>query len=102
MRKLLLGSTLLLPLALAAPAFSQGSMMSPPSPNASNSMPENPNSAPPGARTMPPGTTGIGRMGAVATTNYGTPHRRRRMAHRRRPTNPDAAEGRTVPVPQSQ
>lgn len=100
MRKLILASTMLLPLALAAPAFSQGSTMSPPSPNAGNVMPQSPDSVPQGARTMPRGTTGTEQMGTVEHTRYGRMHRRRYM--RRRARNPDAAEGRTVPVPQSQ
>ena len=99
MRKLLLASSLLLPLGFAGSAFSQGATMSPPSPNSSNSMPQPPNSLPPGARTMPSGTTGMQRMGDVSTTHYGTRHRRRM---RRRVHNPDQPEGRTVPVPQSQ
>ena len=50
----------LLTLAVAgtAPAFAQGVFMSPPAPNASNSMPQSVNSVPPGARTLPPGSTG--------------------------------------------
>lgn len=100
MRKLVLASTMLLPLALAAPAFSQGSMMSPPSPNAGNVMPESSNSMPQGARTMPRGTTGIERMGTVERTRYGRGYRRRHL--RRRAHNPDVPEGQTVPMPQSQ
>ena len=91
---------LLLPLGFVSPAFSQGSTMSPPSPNASTSMPQSPNSVPPGARTMPSGTTGIERMGTLGTTGYTTRHYRRHM--RRRVHNPDQPEGRTVPTPQSQ
>ncbi len=99
MRKVLLASSLLLPLGFAAPAFSQGATMSPPSPNASTSMPQSPNSVPQGARTMPRGTTGIERMGDVSQTRYSRSHRRRM---RRRAHNPDMPEGQTVPTPQAQ
>jgi hypothetical protein len=100
MRNLILASTMLLPLAFAAPAFSQGSTMSPPSPNAGNTMPQSPDSVPQGARTMPRGTTGMEQMGTVGRTRYGTAHRRRHL--RRRAHNPDLPEGRTVPEPQAQ
>lgn len=52
----------------AAPSMAQGVTQSPPSPNAGQSMPEPPNSLPEGARTLAPGTTGMQRMGTVATT----------------------------------
>jgi hypothetical protein len=100
MRTLILAAAPLLALAVSAPAYSQGATQSPPSPNASNNMPQSPNSVPPGARTMPSNTTGIGRMGSITTTHYsGAAHQRRAAARPR--TNPDAPEGQTVPVPQS-
>ncbi len=52
----------------AAPSMAQGVTQSPPSPNSGQSMPEPPNSLPEGARTLAPGTTGMQRMGTVATT----------------------------------
>lgn len=100
MRRMLLASTLLLPLAYAAPAFSQGATMSPPAPNSGVNMPQSPNSVPEGARTMAPGTTGTQRMGTVGTTGYGTTHHRR--YRRRHMRNPSRSEEQTVPTPQSQ
>ncbi len=105
MRKTMLASALLpllLPLGFVSPALSQGTTMSPPSPNAGVNMPQSPNSEPPGARTMAPGTTGMQQMGTVGTTNYGTMHRHRHRHHRRYMHNPDRPEGQTVPTPQSQ
>ncbi len=52
----------------AAPSMTQGVTQSPPAPNSGQSMPEPPNSLPDGARTLAPGTTGMQRMGTVATT----------------------------------
>ena len=100
MRKFALIAAPLLALTATAPAFSQGAMMSPPSPNAANNQPQSPNSVPPGARTLPPNTTGIAREGAIETTRFGDATGAARDAARPA-TNPDAPEGRTVPVPQS-
>ena len=52
----------------AAPSMAQGVTQSPPAPNSGQSMPEPPNSLPDGARTLAPGSTGMQRMGTVATT----------------------------------
>lgn len=64
-----LSAAVLLALATAGatPALAQGAYMSPPAPNASNSMPQAVNSVPPGARTLPPGSTGSQRTGTVNT-----------------------------------
>lgn len=52
----------------AAPSAAQGVTQSPPAPNESQGMPQPPNSLPSGARTLAPGSTGLQRMGTVATT----------------------------------
>ena len=103
MRKLILASAPVLALAVAAPAFSQGSTQTPPAPNAATAVPQG-NSVPPGAATMAP--SGIGREGSITTTTAPTTghhsRRARRRAARRARMTPDAPAAQTVPAPANQ
>ena len=101
MRKLILAATSLLALAGIVPVFAQGATHSPPSPNGANSAPTPLDSVPPGARTTPTGRGVIAGRGSIRTTYYTKAAHHRRLGARPE-VNPDAPEGQTVPVPQSQ